>query len=192
MPQAGYGAVSHDPEWPCIQRKVPELSIGQVWTGPEIVEPAGGWPRDAQISDLTTLLVQRRNPMEEAKRQVSDYVASLPRDQVNAKLAQLFMDVFNKLNAEREHVISGISRYAQKQRDLASDLRAKAAGLDKMRAAPDSNPAEIDKGTQQLSWETRIFEERVQSLTYVCEVPTIIEQRLYGLSKIIGDLMVKE
>ena len=23
-----------DPDWPCIQRKQPHLSLGQVWTGP--------------------------------------------------------------------------------------------------------------------------------------------------------------
>ena len=43
--------------------------------------------------------------------------------------------------------------------------------------------------TERLTWETRIFEERVQSLTYVCEVPTLIEQRLYALAKTISEVM---
>ena len=26
-------AAGGDPDWPCVQRKVPEISSGQVWTG---------------------------------------------------------------------------------------------------------------------------------------------------------------
>jgi hypothetical protein len=29
----------------------------------------------------------------------------------------------------------------------------------------------------------------VQSLTYVCEVPTLIEQRLYALAKAVAEVM---
>ena len=29
-------ATFNDPDWPCIQRKVSRLSIGQVWTGPPL------------------------------------------------------------------------------------------------------------------------------------------------------------
>ena len=43
-----------------------------------------------------------------------------------------------------------------------------------MRGKPDANVNEIAARTDRLTWETRIFEERVQSLTYVCEVPTLI------------------
>ncbi len=57
---------------------------------------------------------------------------------------------------------------------------------------PDADPDELERLDERLKWETRVFEERVQSLTYVCEVPTIIEQRLYGLSKTIGQSMIKQ
>ena len=46
--------------------------------------------------------------------------------------------------------------------------------------------------TDRLTWETRIFEERVQSLTYVCEVPTLIEQRLYALAKTVAEVLPKK
>lgn len=102
------------------------------------------------------------------------------------------MGVFDKINIERGQIISGIARYAEKQRQLAADLRKRAAEVDKMRAASDTDQAEFAKHDQQLTWETRIFEERVQSLTYVCEVPTLIEQRLYSLSKIISETLPKD
>ncbi|WJR65101.1 hypothetical protein QTA58_12655 [Neorhizobium sp. CSC1952] len=186
-----HAAANTDPEWPCIQRKVPELSIGQVWTGEELAETAGQWNRDPRVSDLAAELVKRSNPIENARKQISDYAVTLPKDQMHEKLEQLFMGVFDKINIERGQIISGIARYAEKQRQLAADLRRKAAEIDKMRTTADADQTVLARNNEQLTWETRVFEERVQSLTYVCEVPTLIEQRLYSLSKIIGEVMQK-
>lgn len=191
-PSMAGAAANTDPDWPCIQRKVPELSIGQVWNGGQLSETAKQWDEDPRVSDLAAVLVKRSNPIENARKQISDYASSLPNEQVREKLEQLFMGVFDRINMERGQIISGIARYAEKQRQLAGDLRKKAAEVDKMRAAPDADQAELARYDEQLTWETRIFEERVQSLTYVCEVPTLIEQRLYNLSKIIGETMPKD
>ncbi len=186
------GAANNDPEWPCVQRKVPELSVGQVWNGPDIPEAAKNWNTEEKIEDLVGELAARRNPLDVAQKRIVEYAAALPKDQVNDKLFELFQGVFDTLNREREEVISGISRYAGRQRDMATDLRKEASAVDAMRAKPDVDPEELDRQNERLTWETRIFEERVQSLSYVCEVPTIIEQRLYGLSKTIGQSMIKK
>jgi hypothetical protein len=174
-----------------VQRKVPELSIGQVWNGPDIPEAAKNWGADPKIDDLVGEVSARRNPLDAAQKQVVEFAATLPKEQLNDKMLMLFQGVFDTLNREREQVISGISRYADKQRDMAEDLRKEASTVDAMRAQPDADPEELDRLNERLTWETRIFEERVQSLTYVCEVPTIIEQRLYGLSKTIQQTIIK-
>lgn len=111
---------------------------------------------------------------------------------MNEKMLLLFQGLFDTLNRERIQVISGISRYAGKQREMANDLRTEAARVDAMRGKPDTDPDDLDRANERLTWETRIFQERVQSLTYVCEVPTIIEQRLYSLSKTISQSMLKQ
>lgn len=191
VPNMAFAAAGNDPDWPCIQRKVPELSVGQVWSGPEIPETAENWNADPKIEDLVGELAARRNPLDAAQKQIIEYAATLPKDQANDKLFQLFQGLFETLNREREQVISGISRYAAKQRELAADLRKEASTVDAMRTKADADPDELERLDERLKWETRVFEERVQSLTYVCEVPTIIEQRLYGLSKTIGQSIVK-
>jgi chromosome segregation ATPase len=190
-PDFSYSAANTDPEWPCIQRKVPQLSIAQVWNGTDLPASAKDWNKDAGIERLVSEIAARRNPIENAQKQIEEYALSLPRGQANEKLAQIFQGLFDTLNVEREQVISGISRYADKQRDLAANLRKEASEVDKLRRAPDIDQSEFARRNEQLKWETRIFEERVQSLTFVCEVPTIIEQRLYGLSKFISQLMKK-
>ena len=104
-------------------------------------------------------------------------------------MAMLAQGLFDHMNAERSQVISGIARYARNQLELAARLRKEASEVDAMRNQPDADVNEIAARTDRLTWETRIFDERVQSLTYVCEVPTLIEQRLYALAKTVAEVL---
>ena len=49
-PGIASGAANQDPDWPCIQRKVPELSLGQIWNGPELPAAAKDWSKDKNIA----------------------------------------------------------------------------------------------------------------------------------------------
>ena len=57
--------------------------------------------------------------------------------------------------------------------------------LSAKRADAKTDPGELQDMTDQFTWDTRIFDERRKSLSYVCEVPVIIEHRLFELSKTI-------
>lgn len=187
------GAASgQDPDWPCIQRKVPQLSLGQIWTGPELPEAAKDWARDGDIAALVKEVAARRLPLEEAEQEIKDFAAALPTDQASGRLAMLVQGLFDHMDAERSQVISGIARYAHRQTEIAADLRKEASAVDALREKPDANPGEVQARTDRLTFSTRIFEERVQSLTFVCEVPTLIEQRLYQLTKAVAGQFPKQ
>ena len=186
---AALAAMNTDPDWPCIQRKVPELSLGQIWNGPELPPTAKNWAQDPEIPALVEELAARRVPIEEAQGQIRDFATGLPADQKNPRMTMLVQGLFDYMNAERSQVISGIARYARNQLELAARLRKEASEVDAMRAKPDADANEIALRTDRLTWETRVFEERVQSLTFVCEVPTLIEQRLYALAKAIAEVL---
>lgn len=189
FPIAASGA---DPDWPCIQRKVPELSLGQIWNGPELPESAREWAKDDKVSALVREAAARRVPVAEAQQDIRDFAATLPSDQLDSRMAMLVQGLFDHMNAERSHVISGIGRYARKQLELAAALRKEASEVDALRVSPDANPNDVAARTDRLIWQTRLFEERVQSLTYVCEVPTVIEQRLYQLTKTVSEVLAKK
>jgi hypothetical protein len=188
-PATTLAAANQDPDWPCIQRKVPQLSLGQIWNGPELPQTAKDWAKDQEIPALVKELAARRVPIEEAQSQIRDFATGLPADQKDARMAMLVQGLFDYMNAERSQVISGIARYARNQLELAARLRREASEVDALRAKPDADVNEIALRTDRLTWETRVFEERVQSLTYVCEVPTLIEQRLYALAKAVAEVM---
>jgi hypothetical protein len=185
-------APNKDPDWPCIQRKVPELSFGQIWNGPELPASAKDWSKDQRISELVEELAARRLPVADAQKQIEEFAATLPADRAKDHLAMLIQGLFDHMDHERSEVISGIGRYARNQLELAARLRKEASEVDALRSKPDANVNEIAARTDRLTWETRVFEERVQSLTYVCEVPTLIEQRLYALAKTVNEVMMKE
>lgn len=188
-PIANARAATSDPDWPCQQRKVPQLSLGQVWNGPEPPKSAEEWSTDRTISTLVEEIAARRLPLAEAQQRIRDFAAGLPPDQLEPKLLTLIQGLFDHMDEERSQVISGIGRYAHKQIEMAAYLRKESAEVDALRAKPDADPEEVDRRTQQFDWDTRVYQERVQSLTYVCDVPTIIEQRLYQLSKTISEAL---
>ena len=61
MPHAGAMAANTDPDWPCMQRKVPQLSLGQVWNGPELPPAAKDWSEDPTSNNHVMRLLARDN-----------------------------------------------------------------------------------------------------------------------------------
>ena len=60
--------------------------------------------------------------------------------------------------------------------------------LTKLRAAQDAphpDAAEIDKLGTQVAWDTKVFDDRRQTIRYVCDVPATIEHRLFSLAQTI-------
>ncbi len=187
LASAGALAAAADPDWPCVQRKVPNLSIGQVWNGPPLPDSAVDWEKDAQVSALVGEISARRVPLEDAQKKIVDFAAGLAPDQAGSKLEMLVQGLFDHMDSERSRVMAGITRYAHKQVAMAAELRKESSALDALRAKTDADPDDIERKTDELDFATRVYDERAQSLSSVCEVPTIIEQRLYQLAKTVQD-----
>jgi hypothetical protein len=43
--------------------------------------------------------------------------------------------------------------------------------------------------SEEIAWDTRVYEEREQSLTYVCETAVLLEQRLFQIGRHISELI---
>ena len=148
--------------------------------------------RRRAVTELVEEVAQRRIPIAEAQQTIRDFVPQLEPGEKAKRLSMLARGLFDHMNAERSQVISGIGRYARGQAEIAARLRKEASQLGELQMKPDTDIAKVQDMTDRLNWETRIFEERVQSLTFVCEVPTLIEQRLYALSKTIAEELTRK
>jgi hypothetical protein len=171
-------------DWPCVQRKVATLSIGQMWNGPLV---AGEWSADAAIRELAPKLASRRLPPEEAQPLIDAFASTTGTDKAQ-RLAMLFAATFEIIDRDRATVVAGIERYSKRQQALAAKIGEESQKITEMKRSSDgSNPVldRIEDAEVALEWDIRIYEERERSLTYVCEVPVLYEQRAFAIAKLI-------
>ena len=181
--QGGFATDPRYPDWPCAQGKVPEISLVAVWAGPSLDDVQDRWKDDAQISALVAKLAARRTPLEEAEKDVEEFLAGSPDKVTSGKL--LFSGLFDTLNAQRSSVMMGLERVTRKQREAAEKIRSETIGLQGLQSTAPPDQSRIDELSNQLLWETRIFEDRRRVVKYVCEVPTEIDRRLFALGRTI-------
>ena len=177
-----WSAAGTDPEWPCIQRKQPHLSLGQVWTGPVPDERILELARDPRIDALAARLEQRRLPLEQAEAEIADFAAGAD----DAQLTALMVAIMDRIEPDRAAVIAGIARYGLGQVALARRIEDRRAAMADLEAAAEPDFDAIDAAEEALDWDQRIFTERQQSLGYVCETPVILEQRAFALGRAIA------
>ena len=97
----------------------------------------------------------------------------------------LFLALFDRMKGERSEVMAGIERYGRHQIDLAAKVKGRAAGDRPHAQRSQADQAKLASANDQHVWNLRVFEERQKSLSFVCEVPTIIERRLFALARLI-------
>lgn len=176
-----HAALSAEADWPCIQRRVVELSVAQMWAGPPIDPTANQWRADPSIASLARTLASRRTSLDNASAAIEQF-GDAAGPEKDAKLTLLFAGLFEIINTERRRLITGIERYARKQKDLAGQISETSRIL-----RQDTGPApERTALEQKLQWITRIYEDRNRALTYVCESPVLLEQRAYALAQEIS------
>jgi hypothetical protein len=178
-----------DPSWPCVQRKVESLSAGQFWTGPDIAA-AGDWGSDNDAAVLAQKLASRRTELSDVDPLLDAFVQKIgtDKDAREKALTRVYAGVFEVVNGERAKVMNGIARYAQGQRRMAERIRDEADKISQVKDSPSKgDETELPKDQTDLetkfAWDRRIFQERTQSLTYVCEVPQLLEQRLGEIAR---------
>ena len=115
-------------DWPCIYRKVPELSAAAIWDGPTITDTSS-WRKDEQVRKLSEYLISRRIKQADAEAAIKKFADSLPADTRDAKLTELFAAVLTRTNEDRKVVMSGIERFNQRQLERAKQIEKEGLTL---------------------------------------------------------------
>ncbi|MBV9740498.1 MAG: hypothetical protein JOZ30_12730 [Hyphomicrobiales bacterium] len=176
-------AARRDPDWPCQQIKVPTISAAAVWAGPTL-EGLKPWREDQEVSDLVERLAARRTSLEDAQKLI-DAFSNKPEADKRARLTLVFAGVFEELNKQREEVIGGLARVAHRQEQSADQIRAENHDFLELRDKAGSDPNKLKELSDKLDWDTRIFEDRNRSISFACEVPVLIEQRVFAIGRMI-------
>lgn len=179
----GMAADFSDPTWPCIQRKVGALSVGLMWPHP-IPEEAPGDPvlRD-ETDALAARLALRRLDPEALRPEIAAFAAR--HDGAPDTLGRVFAQAFDTLATRRAQVIAGIERFSLSQIALAERVKAARAEMAALMAADSPDFDRIDALEEQIDWDQTIYSDRQTTITYLCETPVLIEQRLFALAQIL-------
>jgi hypothetical protein len=173
-------------DWPCVQRLVPRLEAGQMWSGPPL-QPVDRPP--PAVQEAARRLVDLKASPEAIAAAVKEFRDLQPEADRGRALGQLFALSLDWLNDEREVVIRGIGRFARGQQALADKIVAETREeqrLQEASAAPDTAGA-LEQLQAARQWDTRIYTDRQRSLTLVCEQPVELEQRAFALARIIQE-----
>lgn len=178
-------AAEASPDWPCVQHKVVTLTSAQMWDGP-LVDDLNQWRGNEEIGKLVAALASRRTPMAEAAAAIARFAADQPPDKRDRALSLLFAGLLSTINSERAAVMSGIERFHRRQKARTAEIERESAAIRQLkeRAANDEKArAELATAEERYNWDVRVFSERQQSLPLACEVPVLIEQRLFELGR---------
>ncbi|MHA6264443.1 hypothetical protein ACXYMO_14660 [Arenibacterium sp. CAU 1754] len=171
-----------DPTWPCVQRKVENLSVGIMWPYPiEDVDLSPAAEQDVQ--DIVSRLILRRFELEEIRPLIVDFAATHGNDQ--AIMGHIFSETFDRLSTTRKTIMKGIEEYSQSQIAMSERIDATRKTMTDLMRADDPDYDKVDALEEQLDWDERIYTDRAQSLIYVCETPVLLEKRLYAIAQML-------
>jgi hypothetical protein len=183
-------AAAEPPEWPCISRKVLELSPAQIWDGPSL-EGTEKWRDDDEVRKLSQFIIARRVPVAEAEAAIKKFADATPEAERDKRLTLLFAGVLSRVNDERKIVMSGIERFHMRQKARAAAIEKQGIALPDQGAALPESPmpaSEIDHVSEEEAkwrWEVRVFQERQQNIPIACEIPQLIEERAGEIARAI-------
>jgi len=130
----------------------------------------------------------RRMPQDQAVAAVHRFSAGYSQDRATV-LTAVFAGLFDTLSDERRQIIRGIKQFNNRQDSLSQRIQEGWKALDAL--DPNSaDPKIIDQriGLQQtIDWDSRVFDDREHLLPVICQQPSVIEQRLYALSRAIQE-----
>lgn len=178
-------------EWPCIYRKVPQLSAAMIWDGPEITDTTS-WHKDDAIRKLSQYVISRRVKIDDVDAAIKKYAAGLTADQRDAKLTELFSAVLTRTNEDRKTVMTGIEKFHKRQVERSKNIEKEALDLQPEEQAAAEDPA-ADVGVagrasdaeEKYKWEIRTFQEKQANIPIACEIPQLIDERAGEVARAI-------
>lgn len=177
-----------DPNWPCQQIRIDHMSLATVWGGPPLGKLADDWQQYPKAASLAQRLAERRVPMADAEAQIKEFAQAAGPDRKTDLMA--FMGgLFSLLDQERYSVVTGLDRFGTRQQSYAAQIRDEITDLHNAQDATHPDQTKIQKLSEHIYWDTRVFAQRKSMISYACFVPDEIEHRLYELAGATSNLL---
>lgn len=176
-----------EPDWPCAQRYVAELSWGAIWAGPDLTGALESWHDNTKLREIITYLSDDTVTEVEGVKRINEFADSLETTDKEKQLTELFAGLFETMSNQRTSAQAGIKRFFRRQERVAENVNVageRLRKLDEKEVAHDDE--KYVEAQQRLAWHTRVFDERQLLVPYMCEVPVVIERRLGTFARAIN------
>ena len=168
-----------DPEWPCVQRLIPEVSPAVMWPVPVEEGMDEAYRQDTQIRSLAEQLGDIETFTDANRQAISDFANSIPETEREQKLTLLASGVVDVSNRIRKDYISGIKRYTRQQIAISQQIEDTLNELSLLEGntvnAAGQERQEIE---ETLRWHERVYDQRERNIQLLCEEPVELEQQL--------------
>lgn len=178
------GADYSDPTWPCVQRKVENLSLGLMWAFPvDATLDEQDVATQQAITELADSLALRRVELDALRPLVAEFAETYGGNEQT--LGLVFQRVFDGLSKRRTRIISGIGDFSLSQIALAEKIDAARLEMDTILDKEQPDFDQVDVLEERLDWDQLIYTDRQRSITYLCETPQILEKRLFSIAQML-------
>ena len=171
-----------NPDWPCIQVYIEQLSWGSIWTGPVLDENSSKWINDEKLSSLAEKIMKRNTKENEGIKELKKYIK---KNNSPEQLTKLFHALFDTTNIIWKKRNEKLLNFGKRQRLTSEKISTKLGKIKKLSKDYEASKDEIQKLEQENFWDVRRFEDRRALSDSLCEQPRFYEKRLGTYSNII-------
>ena len=164
-----------DPEWPCIQRLIPEVSPAVMWPVPVEDNMRTQYRQDPLLRSLAEELGDIETFDEAHQQSISKFADGIAESEREFQLTLLASGIVDVSNRVRKDYISGIKRYTRQQIAISQQIEDTLNELSELEGQNTEAQQEV---TETLRWHERVYDQRERSIQLLCEEPVELEQQL--------------
>ena len=181
-------------KWPCDQVYNPKLNMSAIWEGPDIKDYIKDWWKDDEVIEVATKLSDPILTEKDGTKIIESfakkytYFGIIAKKEQEKKLVNLFAGLFQKASDKRRRQYTGIVKFVERQDVIRKTIGKSSKKLRELRkAGVGQDDKEFQMYSEQMKWNTRVFDQRTRLTEYVCEEPVYGEQRIgYQARKILS------
>lgn len=172
-----------DPDWPCQQRLVHEVTAATFWATP-MPESVKDWRNNMRVNNLVEAVGPRETDQAADTAKLEAFAKSLKPAERKELLPAVFAGLVELSNEERARVIDRIEELMRRQHGVADEVAkvsAEAAAIPEDAQGPDADKRA--EALQRAQFLTRTFNETQRTVRYACEVPAQLDSRLGAFAR---------
>ncbi|MBX2879291.1 MAG: hypothetical protein KTR32_05125 [Granulosicoccus sp.] len=168
-----------DPEWPCIQRLIMEVSPAVMWPIPVDETMQDEWRKDDQVRQLAEQLGDIETFTDQERTDIAQFAESTSTEDIEKRLSLLAVGLVEVSNRDRKQFIDGIKRYTRQQIAISKQIENTLNQLSLLEGeqSADDNKQRMEI-EETLRWHERVYDQRERAIGSLCEEPVELEERL--------------